>query len=438
MTELDDRISAWLAAREPGTTPESLRASIARVPYDVRQAPHARLTEGLAGWQPAFGSVGRAVAILLVLALLAGMLAVIALLTSPPEPGPLAQNGLMAFVGDADGSNEPPADIYLVNEDGSRLRQLTHTAEPEYSPAFSPDGSRLAYLRGWRACEACGTGFPGATAQVVVVDVMNGRELFASDVPVGYAWNLDWSPDGRSIVAHSQSPNGSWSTWSVDVESGAWTELTRSLDAPAAWSPDGRWLLAIKGDLFAIPGNEVGDGPVEDPSLLADSRQLTDDERYKLVASWSPDSASVLFMSIGQTWDPRVDVVAVEGGVPRTLADDAFSPAWSPDGARVAYLRGQRSDLAGAEVWTVGAEGANPLHLAESFTPPRWSPDGTLLYLLGEDGLFAVDASGTGEPVRFMPEQFWPKESDIEWLAAIEQFDGAYGPQGGADWQPIR
>jgi Tol biopolymer transport system component len=429
MTELDDRISAWLAAREPGTTPESLRASIARVPYDVRQAPFARLTDGLIGWGPAFGPMGRTVAILLVLALLAGMLAVIALLASRPEPGPLTRNGLVAFVGNPPSSRWLTDDIYLVNQDGSGLRQLTDTDQPEYSPAFSPDGSRLAYLRGERWCEVCGTDIP----EVVVVDVMNGRELFASDVPAGWASNLDWSPDGRSIVAHS---GGSVS--SVVIDTGAWTELTRGLDGPAAWSPNGRWLLVIKGDLFAIPASEVGDAPVEDPSLLPGVRQLTDDERRKLVASWSPDSTSVLFMSTGQTWGPRVEVVALEDGVPRVLADDGFSPSWSPDGARVAYLKGPRSDLAGAEVWIVGADGANPRHLAESFTPPQWSPDGTLLYLFGEDGLFAVDATGTGQRVQFMLEQFRPQESDIEWLSAIEQFEGAYGPEGGADWQAIR
>jgi dipeptidyl aminopeptidase/acylaminoacyl peptidase len=111
------------------------------------------LTDGLIGWGPAFGPMGRTVAILLVLALLAGMLAVIALLASRPEPGPLTLNGLVAFVGNPPSSRWLTDDIYLVNQDGSGLRQLTDTDQPEYSPAFSPDGSRLAYLRGERNCK---------------------------------------------------------------------------------------------------------------------------------------------------------------------------------------------------------------------------------------------------------------------------------------------
>ena len=442
MTELDDRINLWLATREPGTTPERLRASIARVPHDVREAPFARVTEVLIGWGPAFGPMGRTAAILLVLALLAGMLAVIALLASRPEPGPLTRNGLVAFVGDRTADDGWDGDIYLVNEDGLGLRQLTDTEEPEYSPAFSPDGSRLAYLRGWcwfPACKEPDFLRPEATAHVVVVDVTNGRELFASEVPVGYAWNLEWSPDGRSIVAQSGG-----STSAVDVETGAWEDLTRGLDAPAAWSPNGRWLLVIKGDLFAIPASEVGDAPIEDPTRVPGALRLTDDAARESVASWSPDSTSVLFMKSTGAFHTRVEVVDLADGVSKIVADPGLSPAWSPDGARVAFLRGQRSDTvwpgadpAGAEVWIVGADGANPRHLAESATPPKWSPDGTLLYLFGQDGLIAVDASGNGQRIRFMPERFWPTESEVEWSTG-EQFDGAYGPLGGADWQAIR
>jgi dipeptidyl aminopeptidase/acylaminoacyl peptidase len=434
VTAFDERISAWLAAREPGTPPESLRASIAEVPYAVRQAPLSRLTDALP-WPSAAGSALRMAAILLAVALLSGVLAVLALLTSRPERGPLAQNGLMAFIGASAGTGGS-GDVYLVNEDGSGLRRLTDTDEPELSPAFSPDGSRLAYLRG-RACPLCGDDHVGI-AQVVVIDVASGRETLAADVPIGDAWSLAWSPDGRSIVAHSQGSSGGWSTSSVDLESGAWEELTRSLDAPAAWSPDGDWLLVIQGDVFAIRADAVGHRPVEDPSAVPGVRQLTDDGRYKLLPSWAPDSGSVLFMSTAQSWAPRIEVVELTDPKPRVLADAAFSAVWSPSGASVAYLRGDRATPTGAEVWVADADGSHARRVARSFTPPKWSPDGTLLYLFGEDSLFAVDATGSGELVHFMPEEFWPQGFDLEWLAAIEQLEGAYGSLGGADWQSVR
>lgn len=86
----------------------------------------------------------------------------------------------------------------------------------------------------------------------------------------------------------------------------------------------------------------------------------------------------------------------------------------------------------------MNADGGNARHVADSFTPARWSPDGSLVYFYGTRGLAAVDAAGGDRRVSFMPEEFWPQARDIAWLAYIEQYDGAYHRQGGADWQVTR
>jgi hypothetical protein len=85
---------------------------------------------------------------------------------------------------------------------------------------------------------------------------------------------------------------------------------------------------------------------------------------------------------------------------------DGYSPAWSPQGTEIAYLRlGQN----GAEIWVARADGSQAHFVANSLTPPAWSPDGSLLVGLDADGLFTVRPDGTGHAglnsfPRFFPD----------------------------------
>lgn len=354
------------------------------------------------------------------------------------------QNGVLAIVVDRDYALETSgpmdSDIYLVEGDGTGLRQITDTPDSEFSPAFSPDGSRLAFLRGW-FCDCR----PNMVTSVVVVGAAGGAERFAAEVPPGYAANLEWAPDGRSILAHWQEQDGGWSTASVDLATGQWRELGHGLTSRISWSPDGRWLLVATADLFAVPADALGDGPITAPAAVAGARQLTHTQTDESAGTWAPDSLSVIFVShdVGGT---SVMAVDIEDGRPRVLAADGFSPAWSPDGRQASYMRveGPRFspdtvfDPEGGEVWIVNADGTDAHPVASSFTPARWSPNSDLLYLFGTEGMATVDTADPDMRVALMPPEFSPTASDILWLSALEQYDGAYGHQGGADWQATR
>lgn len=150
-------------------------------------------------------------------------------------------------------------EIRLMGLDGRVVRTLARGA----SPAFSPDGARLAYSRvpaAWQPGELPG-GF-----DLHVVDLATGtdRELTAGyddAEPV-------WTPDGRSILFLSGRRTGLTSFWIADADGGGIRQVTNlgktrvdedfvpnpSANAGTAWSRDGSMLLY--GAVYS-PGGEV-------------------------------------------------------------------------------------------------------------------------------------------------------------------------------------
>jgi TolB protein len=85
------------------------------------------------------------------------------------------------------GRDLPLADIWVVSSDGSRSRQLTHEADPEWLPGWSPDGSTIAYTRGFER---------HGTIWVMAMDGSQQRQLTEGHNDMAPAW----SPDGRWLV----------------------------------------------------------------------------------------------------------------------------------------------------------------------------------------------------------------------------------------------
>lgn len=171
-------------------------------------------------------------------------------------------------------------------------------------------------------------------------------------------------------------------------------------------SPDGTRIAFVvsdetewTGDIFVV--NRDGTGLTQ----LTFSPELDDQP------AWSPDGARIAFRSFRTQRDGDIWVMDADGANPVNLTPDPLPgvwderrPAWSPDGARIAYATNAAGN---ADIWTMRADGSDARQLTDTIdldTEPAWSPDGTLIAFrrssndLGSD-ICLVPAAG-GDAVR--------------------------------------
>jgi TolB protein len=249
--------------------------------------------------------------------------------------------------------------IYTVRPDGSRLRRLPFRARRTLtSPAWSPDGRRLAFVaqRGCRRVDICWdiwTSEPnGRRLRRVVTGCRERDECFGDDSPA-------WSPDGRTIAFDRGSRGDRFehrSIHAVGIDGRGLRQLTRDhYDEDPAWSPDGQtvlfsreppveheiqWhyaaLMLMNADgsgVRAFPGGIRGREPAWAPSgrqIAFISHQHRNGVRCIKDDCWA--SGELYVVNADGTGLKRLS---------RTAADER-SPTWSPDGKWIAYSRGYR------------------------------------------------------------------------------------------------
>jgi Tol biopolymer transport system component/DNA-binding winged helix-turn-helix (wHTH) protein len=142
----------------------------------------------------------------------------------------------------------------------------------------------------------------------------------------------------------------------------------------AAISPDGRYLAF--SDCTGLYLREIDDGETH----VVTTPQTSPLTSGAGTLGWFPDSAHLIVGRMGSGADAGLWEISVLGGTPRQITNDGWSPEVSPDGARIAYIRGQKMH---EEIWLVAADGAQPSKIAgddgDFFGSLAWSPDGARL-----------------------------------------------------------
>jgi Tol biopolymer transport system component len=270
------------------------------------------------------------VASLVCLAVLAG----VASASSGPQPSGQIVLGVNHFCQNPDangGSGTVPADcgkgeIAVADANGANLRVLTLDRVTETSPAWSPNGEQIAFIRPkphtsdqlW-VMNADGTG------QHALTQFRRAPQLFGNDVTP----DLSWSPDGQELVfaAFPTDQGGLEQLYVVNVR----THGVRRLPSLATgatepvWSPDGRWIAFVS----AVAPNRI--------YLLSTKTHKVHAVGHAtgLDIAWSPNSKQLAFNSRG-----KLELVNTAGTRYRSLGVWGAQPSFSPDGQWIVFTYG--------------------------------------------------------------------------------------------------
>lgn len=243
-------------------------------------------------------------------------------------------------------------DLWSMQADGTGRIQLTSSDGPDGMPAWSADGTKIAFISG-----------------------RNGQlELFTM--------NSDGSEQKRlttNVVTSTSAAN----------------------DWDPTWSPDRSRVAFVHQDGYEFEGHDQihvinADGSARKNVTNTASGVFRD-------PAWSPDGSKIAFTSAMGT--QGIGVMDPDGSNRRVLNPGTASaePSWSPDGKKIAF---SGFDVEGTRIWTMDADGSNQKRITdEPGEAPAWSPDGHWIVFErpGEDGrppwLYLIRPDGTDESI---------------------------------------
>jgi len=328
-----------------------------------------------------------------------------------PEISPDGKRVVFAWTG-KNVSDTKKVDLYIKSVGSEDLTRLTADSSTEIAPAWSPDGSQVAFHR-----------LAHSEGSIHIIPAQGGtaKKVQSTHASSGLSMHISWSPDGKQIAYADSPPSGGhkriyllnlaklessqiehedkcedeiWPTFSNDGSHLAYACITSSSDfgfvvatslgtspelikqfpggfRSLSWSADGKKLIFPDDSQGWVTELSLTDGTSQ---LLAPSSGIA---QLSISARGNRLVYATGHAGNNNIW--RADLLHPEGSPVKLIATtrEQITPRYSPDGKHIAFA----SNRTGAsQIWMSDSEGANLVQLTNFNGPfvgtPSWSPDG--------------------------------------------------------------
>jgi Tol biopolymer transport system component len=286
-------------------------------------------------------------------------------------------------------------EIWVASVDGTKSQKLTDSREEDDAPVVSPNGRKIAFVRG--------------TLPSVDIWVMNANGSGQTQRTGGQLTERDpaWGPDSRAFAFTYFEP-GCTAARCASIRVLDWTGGdVRRRGTGARFAPNGR-MLAFQDPTGIGRLTRVGAryrrllrGSAADPVWSPAGRRIAFERVIRgatYVAVMNVDGSRVRRLARGTdpNWSKRGLIAFVRAGdiyvvrpdgrgvrrLTQSAANESF-PVWSPDGSKLAFVRQEGQDP--AHLYVVGANGGAVTWISQqggtvSANRPSWSPDSRSLY----------------------------------------------------------
>ncbi len=259
-----------------------------------------------------------------------------------PQPIAVEPAGKIAFASQAGGGL---FHIHVINADGSGDTTLTSGPGEDRDPAWSPDRTRIAFVRHAKADA------PDEDADIYVINA-DGTGAARFTHGSGSKGDPAWAPDGtRMAFFATDRSTGRKRIFVQKLDRARRVDVSdppqSCNDREPTWSPDSLRLVFVR---------KCGEEASALYLMGADGKGLLLLTDFGRTPDWSPDGGKIVYTGLG-TQGPSVYVINVDGTGKTELTDSGLSgdPEWSPSGAKIVFAG---SDLATVDLFIMNADGS--------------------------------------------------------------------------------